>query len=165
MTEEKLFARADVAALPGIDNDVLQFWLREGLLQPEPFERRKHRRFKERELRIALLLGEARSMGLNVAALRAIGEACRDALVFREELRASLGGDPSAEQETEAVEGVEQYDKLMLAWDIGFGNGSVGVSPNGDGTWEVRHFREDHRAHKRSELVLYLEPIFEGHFE
>lgn len=79
--EPKLYSRAELAAIAGVPEDAVVFWIRQGLLVSVDREARKHRRFDAREIKMAALLGEARSLGMNVSALRAIAEKVRAALV------------------------------------------------------------------------------------
>lgn len=162
MAEKKLFGRADLAALDGVGDDALQFWLREGILHPEPAEPRKHRRFSPNEARIAALLGEARQMGLNISALRALAEGVREALAFRSEIQTKLGGSPTLNDEAELVENdcaPADFERLMLAWTFGFGDGDIGLSFTPGEGWRVRSFSSGVGQSSRSELVLNVTEI------
>ncbi len=66
----ELFSRQQVQERTGISDDVLGFWMKEGLLVPVPSERRQHRRFSFDQLNIAAVLNAMRSLGANVGVLR-----------------------------------------------------------------------------------------------
>ena len=76
MTKEHTFIRSNVVALAGVPNDVLTFWLRSGVLRPtQGQERAKMRlRFSRDQVRIAAVLNQARNIGLNIEALRALAD-------------------------------------------------------------------------------------------
>lgn len=72
MADDKPFSRADLVAISGAPDDAVAFWLRNGLLGDSDRAARKHRRFSVREVKMAALLKEFRSAGLNIAVMRAI---------------------------------------------------------------------------------------------
>jgi len=65
-----LFSRQQVQQFTGVPDDVLQFWLKQGLLRPVEASSRKHRRFMPEQLQLAVILNELRSLGANVGVLR-----------------------------------------------------------------------------------------------
>lgn len=86
MTETKLISRSELAALAGAPEDAVVFWIRQGLLVSTEQQERKHRRFDAREIKIAALLREARKIGLNVGAMRALVDRVRGALMLHDSL-------------------------------------------------------------------------------
>ncbi|MBD8552361.1 MerR family transcriptional regulator [Sphingomonas sp. CFBP 8764] len=67
----QVFSRQQVAERVGIADDVLGYWMKEGLLVPIPLEgARRHRRFAYQQLHVAGLLNELRKFGVNIAGLR-----------------------------------------------------------------------------------------------
>lgn len=66
------FGRQQLSELTAIDDDVLGYWIREGLLRPLAGGdgKGKHRRFDYRQVNIAALLGEMRGIGVNISGLR-----------------------------------------------------------------------------------------------
>ena len=82
MTEERLYSRAELAAIAQCPDDALTFWLRHGLLRSEARGARKHRRFASTEVKLAALLREARAIGLNIGAMTALVAGIREALAL-----------------------------------------------------------------------------------
>lgn len=82
MADEKLYGRADLVAIAGVPDDAVAFWLRNDLLVSYVSGDRKHRRFPERELKFAMLLGELRNYGMNVRAMSQVVDRLRDALAY-----------------------------------------------------------------------------------
>lgn len=74
------FTRQQVQIRTGIADDVLGFWIKQGLLQPLPAQRRMHRRFSYEQLHIAVLLNGMRSLGANVGTLRKFAEGLQHGL-------------------------------------------------------------------------------------
>lgn len=66
MTEPKLYTRAELVELTGVNEDALIFWLRKNLLESEVTDSRKHKRFRLAELRFVRLLMCLRKFGINV---------------------------------------------------------------------------------------------------
>lgn len=66
MTEPKLYTRAELVELTGVNEDALIFWLRKNLLASEVTDNRKHKRFRLAELRFVRLLMCLRKFGINV---------------------------------------------------------------------------------------------------
>jgi len=64
------FSRQQVHERTGIADDVLAFWIKQGLLVPLPAEPRAHRRFSYAQLHVAVFLNSLRSLGVNVGVLR-----------------------------------------------------------------------------------------------
>lgn len=67
----QLFSRQQLQAITGVPDDVLGYWLKEGLLVAEHADDRKHRRFRYQQLHVAMVLNGLRSLGANVTVLRA----------------------------------------------------------------------------------------------
>lgn len=84
---ELTFSRGDIADVAQVPNDVLTFWLRQGLIVPltAPGGTGRHLRFKKYEAKIAAFLAQGRLAGLNVEALRALASAVRSAFAWIEE--------------------------------------------------------------------------------
>lgn len=82
MSNPKLFSRAEVSALSSVPDDALVFWIRNGLLKSEERGQRQHHRFTMDEVKIAAILGEARSIGLNIGTLSEISNQLRDAIKY-----------------------------------------------------------------------------------
>src|ERR1043166_9025313 len=81
---DELFSRQQVQMLTGIPDDVLGFWMKEGLLVPEAGERRQHRRFRYVQLNIAVVLNAMRSLGANVGVLRSFSKLIQSGIVIAE---------------------------------------------------------------------------------
>lgn len=75
---EETFSRQQVQERTGIADDVLAFWIKQGLLVPMPAEPRAHRRFSYEQLHIAVVLNAMRSLGANIAVLRKFSAALQD---------------------------------------------------------------------------------------
>lgn len=75
-------SRSDIVRLAGVDNDVLTFWLRQGLVRPidAAVGRGKVLRFDRYQVRVARVLANGRAVGLNIDALKAIASALQDAI-------------------------------------------------------------------------------------
>lgn len=69
------FSRQQVHERTGVADDVLAFWIKQGLLVPMPAARRAHRRFSYEQLHIAAVLDAMRSLGSNISILRAFASA------------------------------------------------------------------------------------------
>jgi len=76
------FSRQQVQEITGISDDVLGYWLREGLLVAIPSEGRKHRRFGFEQLHVAVILNAMRSLGANISVLRAFAGAMQHGIVI-----------------------------------------------------------------------------------
>jgi hypothetical protein len=159
MTEPKLYTRSDLAALPGVDDAVLPFWFREGLLLPEPAEARKHRRFNEGEAKIAALLGEARTLGLNITALRALATQVRRGLAYFCELLARFEGvKESAFYDVPGEDGGPR-DLFWVGHYVFDCDGGVGLSVGEDGEWQVRSLPSAADFVARAEVAFDLNRI------
>lgn len=155
----KLYTRADLVALAGVDDTVLPFWFREGLLIPEPAEARKHRRFCEGEAKIAALLGEARTLGLNISALRALATQVRCGLVYHAEHFARFA-DASLEDIYDSVG--DDGGPAELFWVAGYlvdGQGGIGLSVGDRGEWRVRAMPSNLDMVARAEVVFDVQRI------
>jgi len=161
MAEQILFTRGDLVAFEGVDDDALQFWFREGLMIPEPAEPRKHRRFNRGEAKIAAILGEARKLGLNVHALRALAQEVRGALQYHVALLADLGSEASPEAQIEAAEGVSEahYEALLLAWAVRDSRGIISLELDGQATMAVRSVGTTLQMAGRSQILFDLDQI------
>lgn len=69
------FSRQEVQERTGVSDDVLAFWIKQGLLLPLPAAPRAHRRFSYEQLHIAAVLNGMRSLGANVGVLRSFADA------------------------------------------------------------------------------------------
>lgn len=74
--KSSLFTRQQVAQLTGVDDSSLNYWMREGLLRPAEGGSGKgsHRRFDFVQVNIAAVYGQLRRFGVNIAALRSLGD-------------------------------------------------------------------------------------------
>lgn len=79
-----LFSRVELHRKTGIPDDVLNYWLREGVLRAREGGdgRGNPRRFDYPEIMLAAILDELRSFGLNVAALKGLSERFHQAIDF-----------------------------------------------------------------------------------
>lgn len=75
------FSRQQVHERTGIADDVLAFWIKQGLLVALPAERRAHRRFSYEQLHIAVVLNAMRSLGANIGILRKFSAALQNGFV------------------------------------------------------------------------------------
>ncbi len=73
---EQMFTRQQVAKLIGVSDDMLAYWLKQGLLVPTSGGdgRGSHRRFDFVQVNIAAVYRELRRFGVNVGALRSLAE-------------------------------------------------------------------------------------------
>lgn len=117
MTDDHL-SRSDIVRLAGIDNDVLTFWLRQGLIRPihAAAGRGRHLRFDMCQLKIAGVLSSARLAALNVDALRAIAAELQNAVStfqrFGLEVEALVALIEEIENQGTAAESTVQMRKL-----------------------------------------------------
>lgn len=127
-----LLSRADLARAVDISDEVIAFWARSGLIQSQKRSERVHRRFDERELRIALLLRVARDHGLNSQALAAIVESIRRGFevydaklqaVYLDEILYSLRQP--------------EYDEAILALNFFKGASILVVFQDEEGNWQT----------------------------
>ena len=163
MLDSNTYSRGDLTSFRGVDHDALQYWFREGLLLPEPAEPRKHRRFAEGEAKIAALLGEARSQGLNIGALRVIAQTVRSTQQFHADLIRRLGNNPNSTQQAEAVEdSPDQTEQLFFAWNIEDCAGLFGLHLDDEGGWHLDTFRSSEGPKFRSEIIFNLGLILEA---
>lgn len=97
--DTKLLSRAQLGKLAKVDDHALGFWLRSGVLENSVSGERKHGRYTVDEARIAAVLGELHSYGVNIAALREVAAVLRKALkAYRREgdkRWVELGDDPA----------------------------------------------------------------------
>lgn len=79
---DRLFTRQQLGVLTGIADDVLAFWLKEGLLiaQAGGGGRGKHRLFDYPQVHIAAVLNEMRGFGTNIGGLRSLAELLQQAV-------------------------------------------------------------------------------------
>ncbi len=82
MDENRIISRGELAAIADLPEDVVAFWIKQGLIVGQIDGPRERRQFTMRELRLVLILREARSLGLATEALRAIVTPLREALLF-----------------------------------------------------------------------------------
>jgi len=75
MSNEPTFTRREIAQRVGVGEDVLAFWIKNGLLVASEGGAGKgsHRRFGRFQVNIAAVLAELRRFGVNVGALRSFG--------------------------------------------------------------------------------------------
>lgn len=69
------FSRQQVQERVGVADDVLAFWIKQGLIVPLPARGRSHRRFQYEQLHIAAILNAMRSLGANISVLRLFAQA------------------------------------------------------------------------------------------
>lgn len=103
---EETFSRQQVQARTGVADDVLGFWIKQGLLLPIPAARRMHRRFGFEQLHIAALLNGMRSLGANIGTLRKFAEGLQHGFELR---RASPFTDAKTRLATHFVERLHRY--------------------------------------------------------
>tara|TARA_B100001057_G_scaffold486407_1_gene567542 strand:+ start:120 stop:797 length:678 start_codon:yes stop_codon:yes gene_type:complete len=78
--EQNLLSRAQLTNIVAVEEDAVAFWIQKGLLESVEKGERKHKRFDDREVRIAIVLRELRGCGMNVAAMGEVVAALRSAL-------------------------------------------------------------------------------------
>ncbi|MDE2561909.1 MAG: MerR family transcriptional regulator [Sphingomonadales bacterium] len=83
------FSRQQVQAITAISDDVIAFWIKQGLLIPKPAATRAHRRFGYEQIHVAAVLGAFRSLGANVGVLRKFSEAIQEGIRLAESSRLS----------------------------------------------------------------------------
>lgn len=93
----KAFSRQQVQERTGIADDVLAFWMKQGLLVPLPAEPRAHRRFSFAQLHVAMFLNSLRSLGVNVGVLRQFAD------LFQTGLREAEAAELSASELSAAI--------------------------------------------------------------
>lgn len=76
-----LFTRQQIGQLAGVDDSSLNYWMREGLLRAVEGGSGKgnHRRFEYVQVNIAVVFGQLRRFGINIAALRSLAELMQSA--------------------------------------------------------------------------------------
>lgn len=72
---DETFSRQQFCERTGIADDVVAFWIKQGLVLPLPAAPRSHRRFSYEQLHIATVLNAMRSLGANIGVLRAFADA------------------------------------------------------------------------------------------
>lgn len=96
---EQLYSRQQLCALAAIPDDAFAFWIRRGLLKHRnDGEARKHRRFDEREVKIASFLKLVREAGLNIDVMTPLVQQVRSGLDLFDQVAAPLrwAGDVEA---------------------------------------------------------------------
>ena len=83
-----LYSRQDIAERAGITDDVLSFWIKRGLLVPEPQEgsgKGVHHRFHFSQINVAIILKVLRDhFGANIGTLKSLADTLQSAIrVFR----------------------------------------------------------------------------------
>ena len=75
LTEQR-FTRQQVASLAGVSDDMVAYWLKQGLLAPTSGGqgRGSHRQFDFVQVNIAAIFGQLRRFGLNIGALRSLAD-------------------------------------------------------------------------------------------
>lgn len=88
MSKEHLFTRSEICARVGLSDDVLAYWIVQGLIVPVETEtgRGKHKRFRFHQINLAALLNELRGFGANIDSLRGLAAKLNDAFAFAETL-------------------------------------------------------------------------------
>ncbi|MCG7349920.1 helix-turn-helix domain-containing protein [Sphingomonas sp. ACRSK] len=73
---QQLFTRQQVAKLVGVSDDMLAYWLKQGLLVPTTGGegRGSHRRFDFVQVNIAAIFAQIRRFGVNIAGLRSLAD-------------------------------------------------------------------------------------------
>lgn len=80
MSNDQTFRIGELAELVQVPAEAAAFWVKQGLIQPEPEGPRKHRRFPLRELKLASILAELRKFGVNVSFMGSVVSQLRLAL-------------------------------------------------------------------------------------
>jgi len=144
VTDNNLLSRADVAAITGIGDDVLHFWLRHGLIVSEPAEPRKHRRFEPSEARIAAVLAQLRGFGTNVTMLAAISKELRNGVTIARASGLELGEVQYCEEDgflrdweiyLETLEYQHEKDSAWLGYGLMAGEGLFRLYQSTDECW------------------------------
>jgi DNA-binding transcriptional MerR regulator len=78
---DESFTRQQVADLVGVSDDLLAYWLKQGLLVPMSggAGKGRHRRFDFVQVNIAAVYGQLRKFGVNIAALRSLSHLLQSA--------------------------------------------------------------------------------------
>lgn len=74
------FSRQQVRDRTGVSDDVLAFWIKQGILQPLPAAPRAHRRFQFEQLHVAAVMNSMRALGANIGVLRVFSDALQEGL-------------------------------------------------------------------------------------
>lgn len=109
MGNEKLYTRQDIRELTGIPEDVLNYFVREGLLEAAEGGGGKgqHRRFRQMEVNLAALLYQIKAnSGANIGVLRDIVRSVRNSVEFANALPFS----PSQFWESAPTAAMEERD-------------------------------------------------------
>lgn len=106
------FSRQQVHERTGIADDVLAFWIKQGLLIPLPAEPRAHRRFSYAQLHVAMFLNSLRSLGVNVGVLRQFAH------LFQAGLREAEASEMSSKELSAAVRLNLKINKFRLGHSI-----------------------------------------------
>lgn len=75
LPRNQLFSRQQLQLLTEVPDDVLAFWIKQGIIFPVPAPVRAHRRFGFEQVHISVVLNAMRSLGANISVLRKFGEA------------------------------------------------------------------------------------------
>jgi hypothetical protein len=85
------FSRKQIAQVVGTTDDVLGYWMREGLLVPTSGGSGKgsHRSFDYRQVHTAAILHELRGLGVNIAGLKWFASTIQRGITLADSLNAS----------------------------------------------------------------------------
>lgn len=112
--DDATYNRIEVVRLTNAPEDAVRFWIHQGLIRGPDLGRRKRLRFDCDEVRIASFLREARAIGMNVTAMRALVDKLREALeLYRRFGEADL---PEIDYALEIANGGDPVDVLSDHW-------------------------------------------------
>lgn len=79
---DQRFSRQELQTLSGVGDDVLGFWIKQGILRAEPAPARTHLRFGFEQIHIAVVMDAMRSLSASIGMLRAFAEVIQDGVVL-----------------------------------------------------------------------------------
>ncbi|MGI4877560.1 MAG: MerR family transcriptional regulator [Janthinobacterium lividum] len=148
------FSRQQMASLTGLPDDVLGYWMREGLLvslQPET-GKGYHRRFDFRQVHLAALLGELWGFGVKVASLKSFAELVNRGIAFADDYY--LKYDEIAVVIRIAYR-LQAFRSRMLTWDSDPLIGRVDQLPSDELELIEQVLRDKNPENVRRKFVLH----------
>lgn len=116
MRIDQLFSRQELALLTGIDDEVLAFWIKNGLLVPSAGGGGKgsHRKFTGHQINIAGVLSELRNFGINLAGLRAFVTPLQSANALVESAECNYAAIPDALDLRRRIDDLRNYRPVRI---------------------------------------------------
>jgi DNA-binding transcriptional MerR regulator len=112
-TDEE-FSRQAVQRISGVPDDVLAFWIKQGLLLHNPTTPRAHRRFGYEQIHIAVVLNAMRSLGANISILRKFAAPIQRGLALSKSARLTYSESRVAVRMAQRLASYQRGDKQEI---------------------------------------------------